>query len=132
MARNSNQEEFEAVQSAPAYVPPAPPPFTVPFRDWAETKLAYPREVFKSEYYRITGSQEDHYKLLREGWSDDRPSNHPYKPWTSSPDAVALAKRGIAELRAKASAEASKKTPEVTKDLIAEMIEKKFAETLGS
>jgi hypothetical protein len=114
------------------FTPVAAPPFTVPFRDWSETKLSYPREVYKGQYYRITGGQEDHFKLLRDGWVDDLPAGHPYKPWTSSPEAEAAAKRGLAELRARQSADASKKTPEVTRDLIAEMIEKKFAETLGS
>ena len=78
------------------FTPVAAPPFTVPFRDWAETKLPYPREVYKGEYYRMTGGQEDHFKLLRDGWVDDLPAGHPYKPWTASPEAQALAKRGLA------------------------------------
>tara|TARA_R110000868_G_scaffold116700_1_gene310423 strand:- start:221 stop:601 length:381 start_codon:yes stop_codon:yes gene_type:complete len=125
MARTLEQIE------QPTFQMQAPPPFTTSFHDWAETKLSYPREIYKGEYYILTGSQEDHYKRLRAGWSDERPDDHPYKPWTSSPEAQQLAQRGMNDLRAKRAAESAEKTPTVTKDLIAQMIEDKFKKELG-
>lgn len=125
MARTNSQDDQTS------FIPPPAPAFTLSFHDWAETKLSYPREVYKGDYYRLTGGQEDHFKLLRAGWVDDRPMDSEYKPWTASPESHALAQRGLADLRAKAAAEAAKQIPTVSKDYVAEMIEKAFQEKMG-
>ncbi len=102
-------------------------PFTESFSTWVETKLSYPREVFKGDYYRITGGQEEHYKLLREGWVNERAEDHPYTPWTASPQALEVARKGIERLNAEKQAALATQTPQVTKDHVAQMIQDALA-----
>lgn len=103
----------------------------ISFKDWSETRLNYPREVFSDEYYRLVYGQEEHYKALTEGWVEDRADDHPYAPWSSSPEMVAKAAHGIALLKAQKAAEDAAQTPKFTTDLVAAMIEKQFAERMA-
>ena len=140
MARPRNleaqsQDYSEQVNVGRDFIPPAPvvraAPFTESFSTWVETKLSYPREVFKGDFYRITGGQEEHYKLLRNGWVDERAEDHPYKPWTSSPEALEVARQGLERLNEEKSKALAAKTPQVTQDHVAAMIEKAFSEKMS-
>lgn len=101
------------------------------FAVWSETKLNYPREVYNDEYYRLVHGQEEHYGLLRSGWMDEKPEDHPYAPWTSSPEMLELARKGIERLKAQKDAEDAAQTPKVTTDLVSAMIEKQLAERMA-
>lgn len=53
-------------------------PFTNPF------------EMYKDDHYRVVHCEEEVAKLTKEGWSDERPENHKYLPWSAHPSQVAL------------------------------------------
>ncbi len=61
-------------------------PFTNPF------------EMFKDDYYRVVHSEEEVASLVKKGWSDVQPDNHPYIPFSAHPGQVELtAKKAAAE-----------------------------------
>ena len=69
--------------------------------------MDFPLEMFNKTHYKVVRSHEEKQQALKEGWSAERPSDHPYLPISAgatvpppnppsapSPEAAEPVKRG--------------------------------------
>ncbi len=50
--------------------------------------MDFPLEMFSKTRYRVVRSHEEKQAALKEGWTAEKPADHPYVPVSAPPDPV--------------------------------------------